>query len=167
MGPQDNPDHWAGSTLQGVMPSSSRMQLPGGGGQAAGTLEFTNFNTISSQTALGRRAYKINPMVCLPPTRHAWRFPPSPQDQVRWAFRYLVHRLGKAKHLPTVKKIWIRFLDGEDLLRREWQLTPRDSCLRIPWPEEPSGLQSTGSQELQTQLSSDHKPRPHPTGTKV
>ena len=52
------------------------------------------------------------------------------------------------KHLPTMQETWVQSLCQEDLLEKE--MAPRSSTLawRIPWTEEPGGLQSTGSQRV-------------------
>ena len=50
------------------------------------------------------------------------------------------------KNPPAVQETWIRSLDREDSL--EEGMATRSSILawRIPWTEEPGGLQSMGSQ---------------------
>ena len=52
------------------------------------------------------------------------------------------------KRLPAVWETWVRFRGQEDPLEKE----THSSILawRIPWTEEPGGLQSVGSQELDT-----------------
>ena len=52
------------------------------------------------------------------------------------------------KHLPTMQETCVQSLGQEDLLEKE--MAPRSSTLawRIPWTEEPGGLQSTGSQRV-------------------
>ena len=52
------------------------------------------------------------------------------------------------KNLPIMWETWVLFLDWEDLL--EEGVAPHSSILawRIPWTEEPGGLQSTGSQRV-------------------
>ena len=56
------------------------------------------------------------------------------------------------KNPPAVQEtqeMWIRILGGEDL--REEEMSTHSSVLlwEAPWTEEPGGLQSVGSQELQ------------------
>ena len=48
------------------------------------------------------------------------------------------------KNLPAMQETWVRSLGPEDPLEKE--MTTHFSILawRIPWTEEPSGLQSTG-----------------------
>ena len=56
------------------------------------------------------------------------------------------------KNLPTMQETWVRFLGQEDPLEKE--MTTHSSILawRIPWTEEPGGLQFMESQNW-TQLS--------------
>ena len=50
------------------------------------------------------------------------------------------------KNLPAMQETQVRFFGGEDPLEKE--MTTHSSILawRIPWAEEPGGLQSMGSQ---------------------
>ena len=50
------------------------------------------------------------------------------------------------KHLPTMPETWVQSLGWEDPLEKE--MTTHSSVLawRIPWTEEPGGLQSMGLQ---------------------
>ena len=52
------------------------------------------------------------------------------------------------KRLPTMWETWVRSLGREDPLEKE--MAPHSSILawRIPWMEEPGGLQSMGSQRV-------------------
>ena len=52
------------------------------------------------------------------------------------------------KNVPTMQETQVRFLGQEDPLEKE--MTTHSSVLawRIPWTEEPCGLQSTGSQRV-------------------
>ena len=52
------------------------------------------------------------------------------------------------KNLPAMQETRVRSLDQEDLLEKE--MAPHSSTLawRIPWTEEPGGLQSMGSQRV-------------------
>ena len=54
----------------------------------------------------------------------------------------------RLKHLPAMWESWVRSLDQEDPLEKE--MATRSSILawRIPWTEEPGGLQSTGSKSV-------------------
>ena len=49
-----------------------------------------------------------------------------------------------------MQEIWIRSLGGEDPLEKEMASHPSILAWRIPWTEEPGGLQSMRSQESDT-----------------
>ena len=50
-----------------------------------------------------------------------------------------------AKNLPTMWETWVRSLGWEDPLEEEMATHSSTLAWRIPWTEEPSGLQSMGS----------------------
>ena len=52
------------------------------------------------------------------------------------------------KNTPATQETWVQSLDREDLL--ELGMTTHSSIVawRIPWTEEPGGLQSMGSQRV-------------------
>ena len=52
------------------------------------------------------------------------------------------------KRLPTMQETQVRSLDWKDLLEKE--MAPHSSILawKIPWTEEPGGVQSMGSQRV-------------------
>ena len=52
------------------------------------------------------------------------------------------------KNLPAMQETWVRSLGREDSLEKEMATYPSILAWRIPWTEEPGGLQSMGSQEL-------------------
>jgi len=52
------------------------------------------------------------------------------------------------KHLPTMWEIRVQSLGREDLLEKEMAIHSNILAWRIPWKEEPGGLQSTGSQRV-------------------
>ena len=54
------------------------------------------------------------------------------------------------KNLPAVQETWDLSLGQEDPLEEEMTTHSSIVARRIPWTEEPSGLQSTMSQELHT-----------------
>ena len=54
------------------------------------------------------------------------------------------------KNLPAMQETRIWSLVWENLWRWEWQPTPVILAWRIPWSEEASGLQSIGSQRVDT-----------------
>ena len=48
----------------------------------------------------------------------------------------------------AVQEMWVRSLDREDPLEKEMAIHPSILAWRIPWTEEPGGLQSLGSQRV-------------------
>ena len=50
------------------------------------------------------------------------------------------------KNSPVMQEIWVRSLGQEDPLEKEMATHCSILASRIPWTEEPGGLQSTGSQ---------------------
>ena len=54
----------------------------------------------------------------------------------------------RLKRLPTMREIWVRSLGREDPLEKEIATHSSILAWRIPWTEEPGGLQSTGSQRV-------------------
>ena len=54
------------------------------------------------------------------------------------------------KNLPALQETWVRSLDSEDPVEKEMATHSSIFAWRISWTEEPGGLQSMGSQELDT-----------------
>ena len=54
----------------------------------------------------------------------------------------------RLKRLPAIREMWVRFLGQEDPLEKEMATHSSILAWRIPWTEEPGGLQSTGSQRV-------------------
>ena len=52
------------------------------------------------------------------------------------------------KSLPAMWETWVRSLSQEDHLEREMAAHSSILAWRIPWTEEPGGLQSTGSERV-------------------
>ena len=52
------------------------------------------------------------------------------------------------KRLPAMWETWVRSLGQEDPLEKEMATHSSILAWRIPWTEEPGGLQSTGSQRV-------------------
>ena len=52
------------------------------------------------------------------------------------------------KHLPAVRETQVRSLGQEDPLEKEMATHSITPDWRIPWTEEPGGLQSTGLQRV-------------------
>ena len=50
------------------------------------------------------------------------------------------------KSLPAMQETWVRSLDGEDPMEKGMATHSIILALKIPWTEEPGGLQSMGSQ---------------------
>ena len=50
------------------------------------------------------------------------------------------------KNLPAVWEIWVQSLGWEDPLEKEMTVHSSILAWRIPWAEEPGGLQSMASQ---------------------
>ena len=55
-----------------------------------------------------------------------------------------------AKNLPTMQETWVQSLCWEDPLRKKMATHSSILAWRIPWTEEPGGLQCMGSHELDT-----------------
>ena len=53
-------------------------------------------------------------------------------------------------NLPAMQETWVRSLGQEDPLEKEMATHSSILAWRIPWTKEPGGLQSMGSQELDT-----------------
>ena len=54
----------------------------------------------------------------------------------------------RLKRLPAMWETWVRSLGQEDPLEKEMATHSSILAWRIPWTEEPGGLQSTGSQRV-------------------
>ena len=52
------------------------------------------------------------------------------------------------KNLPVMQEIGVQYLGPEDSLEKEMATHSIILAWEIPWTEEPGGLQSMGSQEL-------------------
>ena len=52
------------------------------------------------------------------------------------------------KNPPTMRETWVLFLGWEDPLREGMAMHSSILAWRIPWTEEPGGLQSIGSQRV-------------------
>ena len=61
-------------------------------------------------------------------------------------FAFLVAQ--RIKHLPAMQEARVRSLGWEDPLEKEMATYSSILAWRIPWTEEPGGLQSTGSQRV-------------------
>ena len=63
-----------------------------------------------------------------------------------WSFAYLVAQM--VKNLPAIQGTWVRSLGREDLLEKAMATHSSIPAWRIPWTEEPGGLQSVKSQRV-------------------
>ena len=54
----------------------------------------------------------------------------------------------RLKRLPAMQETWVRSLGQEDPLEKEMATHSSILAWRIPWTEEPGGLQSMGSQRV-------------------
>ena len=54
----------------------------------------------------------------------------------------------RLKRLPAMRETWVRSLGQEDPLEEEMATHSSILAWRIPWTEEPGGLQFTGSQRV-------------------
>ena len=52
------------------------------------------------------------------------------------------------KNLPAMQETWVQSLGQEDPLEKEIATHSSILAWRIPWTEEPGGLQSVGSQRV-------------------
>ena len=52
------------------------------------------------------------------------------------------------KRLPTLQETWVQSLGQEDFLEKEVATHSSIFAWKIPWMEEPGGLQSMGSQRV-------------------
>ena len=56
------------------------------------------------------------------------------------------------KNLPAVQETWVLFLGREDSLEKEMATLSSVLAWRIPWTEEPGGLQSMWSQRVKHKI---------------
>ena len=52
------------------------------------------------------------------------------------------------KNLPAMQETWVRFLGQEEPLEKRTAIHSNTLAWRIPWIEEPDGLQFMGSQRV-------------------
>ena len=58
--------------------------------------------------------------------------------------------------MQEMQEKWVRFQDQEDPLEKEMATHSSILAWKIPWTEEPDGLQSMGVAKSQTQLNDFH-----------
>ena len=104
-------------------------------------LSLRNWSSLSS-LALGHRSTLIFPLIPTPKGRNATSL---------HFFSCLVETSLVAqtiKRLPTMREIWVQSLGWEDPLEKEMATQSSILVWKIPWTEEPGGLQSMGSQRV-------------------
>ena len=57
------------------------------------------------------------------------------------------------KNSPAMQETWVRSLGWEDPLEKQMATHSSILAWRIPWTEQPGGLQSVGLQKSQTQIT--------------
>ena len=60
------------------------------------------------------------------------------------------------RNLPAVQETWVQPLGQEDPLEKEMATHSSILAWKIPWPEEPVGLQSMGSQRVRHDWTTLH-----------
>ena len=68
----------------------------------------------------------------------------------------------RVKNQPAKQENWVQSLGGEDLLEKEMATHSSILAWKIPWTEEPGGLQSMELQELDTTERLTHKVQKRP-----
>ena len=63
----------------------------------------------------------------------------------------------RVKNPPAMRETWVQSLGQEDLLEEGMATHCSILAWRIPWTEEPSGLQSTGSQKVGHDLETEQQ----------
>ena len=58
------------------------------------------------------------------------------------------NNVNSLKRLPALQETWVHSLGREDPVEKEMATHSSILAWRIPWKEEPGGLQSTGSQRV-------------------
>ena len=86
----------------------------------------------------------------LTPHWRARRVVPPPSEIICWPLKHKQTSLvaQTVKCLPTMLETWDRFLGQEDLLEKEMATQSSIIAWKIPWTEEPGGLQSMGLQRV-------------------
>ena len=59
------------------------------------------------------------------------------------------------KNLPAIQETWVQSLRQDDPLEEEMATHSSILAWRIPWTEEPGGLQSMGSQRVRHDLATN------------
>ena len=74
---------------------------------------------------------------------------------ITWFYNVVLASLvaQMVKYLPAMLKTWVESLGQEDSLEKEIAIHFSILAWRIPWREEPGGLQSTGLQKVRRNSS--------------
>ena len=73
--------------------------------------------------------------------------------ELSWWGASLVAKM--VKNLPATQKTWVWSLDRKDPLEKDMAIHSSVLAWRIPWTEEPGGLQSVGSQRVRHDSTTD------------
>ena len=102
----------------------------------------------------GERKWQPTP-VFLPGDSHGWRslvgyslWVCKESDTTEWLHFKVSLVAQTVKRLPAMWETQVRFLGQEDPLEKEMAIHSNILAWRIPWTEEPGGLQSIGSQRV-------------------
>ena len=124
------------------------------GDESVSTL--TDSNVPEPQAGSGCPA--VCPGLASPPAAGTPLRPAGQRPWPRWAF--LVAQLVKS--LLAMQETQVRSLSWEDPLEKEMATHSSILAWRIPWTEEPGGLQSLGSQESDMTEQLNLPTYPHP-----
>ena len=91
------------------------------------------------------------PCVCV--WTHHSKFLETYINQGKYRASLVAQRL---KRLPAMRETWVQSLGREDPLEKEMATHSSILAWRIPWTEEPGGLQSTGSQRVGHNWATSH-----------
>ena len=75
----------------------------------------------------------------------AWRIPCTKEPE-SYDWTSLVAQM--VKNLPAMGETWVRFLGWEDPMEKKMATHSSILVWRIPWTEQPGGLQSIGSHRV-------------------
>ena len=143
--------HWVGDTTQPSHPLSSpslpTFNLP----QHQGLSQWVSSSQVQS---LGQEDPLEKGMATLSSIL-AWRTPWTMEPGKlqsnglqRVGHSWMTNTTQTMKNLPAMQETWVWSLGWEDPLEQEMATHSSILAWRIPWTEEPSSLQSTGSQRV-------------------
>ena len=86
----------------------------------------------------------------LVPRSRSWGSPSTPHPPLRYHGKFLEDSLvaETVKSLPSMQETRIQSLGQEDPLEKEMATHSSIPAWKIPWTEEPGGLQSMGSERI-------------------